>query len=104
MKHYYRIMVPTTMYDRAAPVEIVDAIRREVKATMAAAFGGYTETVAMGGYVAGSGALIEEPVYVIEASYEVEDDKLILRLAERIKSDLHQEAVMIRKDHEASFV
>ena len=104
MQHYYRIMVPTTMYDRQAPVEIVDAIRREVKATMAAAFGGYTETVAMGGYVAESGALIEEPVYVIEASYEVEDDELVLRLAERVKVALQQETVMIRKDHEVHFV
>lgn len=104
MHHYYRIMVPSTMYDRAAPVDIVDAIRDEVKAEFARVFGGYTEIQANGGYLAKSGALIEEPVFVIEASYEVEDDELVLRLAKRVKFDLHQEAVMIRKDHEVSFV
>lgn len=40
----------------------------------------------------------------IEASYEEADDELVWRLAERIKAELRQEAVMIRKDHEVHFV
>jgi hypothetical protein len=48
--------------------------------------------------------LLRPPVHVIEASYEVEDDELVRRLAERVKTALQQETVMIRKDHEVRFV
>lgn len=104
MEHYYRLVVPTTAFDRPAPADLVDGIRRMVKKSMASAFGGYTETRAVGGYVAQSGALIEEPVYLIEASYETANGELVFQLAARIKSALHQEAVMVRKDHEVYFV
>lgn len=104
MEHYYRLVVPTTTFDRPAPADIVDAIRRMVKTEMASAFGGYTETRAVGGYVSESGALIEETVYLIEASYETANDELVFQLANRIKAVLKQEAVMIRKDHEVYFV
>lgn len=104
MEHNYQIVVPTTTYDRPAPADIVDSIRRMVKTSMAEAFGGYTETRAVGGYVAESGALIEEAVYVIEASYEVANDELVFQLAERIKRVMKQESVMVRKDHEVHFV
>lgn len=95
MNHYYRLMVPTTIYNAPAPADVVDAIRAEVKRAFAAAFGGYTETASNGGYLSESGELIEEPVYQIEASYEAEDDETVWRLAERIKAELRQEAVMI---------
>lgn len=104
MNHYYRLMVPTTIYNLPAPADMVDAIRIEVKQAFAAAFGGYTETRATGGYLAESGELIEEPVFGIEASYSEPDDDLVWHLAERIKSALSQESVMIRKDHEVYFV
>lgn len=104
MNHYYRLLVPTTMYNRPASADLVMAIRIEVKKAFASAFGGYTETAASGGYLADSGDLIEEPVFAIEASYEAADDKLVWRLAERIKTALSQECVMIRKDHEVHFV
>jgi len=104
MNHYYRLTVPTTIYDVPAQADIVDAVRMEVKTAFAAAFGGYTETVGNGGYLADSGELIEEIVYAIEASYEEADDQLVWSLAGRIKTALSQEAVIIRKDHEVHFV
>jgi len=104
MNHYYRLMVPTTIYNAPAPADIVDAIRADVKRAFAAAFGGYTETTTNGGYLAETGEIIEEVIYSIEALYETADDELVWRLAERIKAELHQEAVMIRKDHEVHFV
>ena len=44
------------------------------------------------------------PIFAIEASYSEPDDDLVWRLAERIKSALSQESVMIRRDHEVYFV
>ncbi len=104
MNHYYRLMVPTTIYNAPAPADIIEAIRLEVKQAFAAAFGGYTETRAIGGYLAQSGELIEEPVYAIEASYEEANDVIVWQLADRIKAALSQESVLIRKDHEVHFV
>jgi hypothetical protein len=101
---FYAITVPTTMYNRIAPAATVDALRAEVKAAMAGAFGGYTENVGMGGYKAESGELIEETVYQIESFTNKPNEALILALAERIKTELHQEAVMVRIDREVRFV
>lgn len=103
MEHYYRLMVPTTIYNKPAPAALIDAARRTVKLALAKAFGGYTETLTSGGYLAESGELIEEPIYQIEASYSAPDDDLIERLARQIKADLRQESVMVRKDHETRF-
>ena len=104
MNHFYVIVIPSTIYNLVAPTAIVDALRVEVKMAFAAAFGGYTETVATGGYAAESGELIEERVYLVEAAFTDEDDALIERLAAKIKADLRQEAVMVRKDHEVRFL
>lgn len=104
MNHYYLLTVPTTIYNVPAPADLVLSVRIAVKKALAQAFGGYTEVAGMGGYVAESGELIEELVYRIEASYEQPNDELVWNLAARIKAELHQEAVMIRKDHEAYFV
>lgn len=101
---FYAITVPTTMYNRIAPATTVDALRAEVKAAMADAFGGYTEIVGMGGYKAESGELIEETVYQIESFAAQPNEALILALAARIKTELQQEAVMVRIDQEARFV
>jgi len=104
LQHSYRIVVPSTMHDRVAPADTVDALRRELKLALAKAFGGYTEHLGIGGFVAESGELIEEQVYVIEACYQIADDDLIVGLARRIKAELDQESVMIRKDNEVYFV
>jgi hypothetical protein len=104
MNHSYLINIPTTIYNVVAPTSLVDGLRIEVKTSLAKAFGGYTETVGMGGYVAESGELIEERVYVIEACYEVENDELVESLATRVKEALHQECVMVRKDWEVRFI
>jgi hypothetical protein len=104
MNHFYVIVIPSTIFNQVAPTAIVDALRIEVKGAFAAAFGGYTETVATGGYRAESGELIEERVYLVEAAFDTEDDGLVERLASRIKVELKQEAVMIRKDHEVRFL
>lgn len=104
MNHFYVIVIPTTIYNLVAPTAIVDALRLKVKTAFAEAFGGYTETVATGGYAAKSGEIIEERVYLVEAAYEEEDDALIESLAARIKAELHQESVMVRKDHEVRFL
>jgi hypothetical protein len=99
----YLIVIPTTVFNRIAPTAVVDAIRADVKAALAKAFGGYTEVVGTGGYLADSGERIEERVYLIEACYETPDDELIERLAGRIKAELSQESVMIKKDGAARF-
>jgi hypothetical protein len=103
MNHFYVIVIPSTIYNVPAPDAIVDGLRVAVKLALAQAFGGYTETEATGGYRAGSGELIEERVYLLEAAYETEDDELIERLALRVKQELHQESVMVRKDREVRF-
>lgn len=104
MNHYYRLMVPTTIYNEPAPADLVDAVRASVKLALAEAFGGYTETRSAGGYRAESGELIEETVYQIEASYSEPNDELVWRLAAEIKNRLSQESVMIRKDHKVTFL
>lgn len=102
--HYYVVVLPTTLYNAPAPLALVDGLRAEIKTAFGVAFGGYTETVAIGGYVAESGELIEERVYLIEAAYSEPDDELVERLALQIKADLKQESVMIRKDREVYFL
>lgn len=101
---FYSITVPTTVYNRKASSKKVDAIRAEVKAALADAFGGYTETIGMGGYKAESGELIEEMIYVIESFANEPDEALILALAERIKTELSQESVLVQIDREVRFV
>jgi hypothetical protein len=103
MHHFYVIVIPSTIYNAPAPLAIIDALRAEVKGAFASAFGGYTETVATGGYKAESGELIEERVYQLQAFYEVEDDELVASLAAKVKAELKQESVMVRKDHVVFF-
>jgi hypothetical protein len=91
------------IYNHVAPAALVADLRQQVKKALAKAFGGYTETATVGGHVARSGELIEEQVYVIETCYAQENDELIVSLAERIRTDLRQETVMIRKDNETFF-
>lgn len=97
---FYAITVPTTIFNRLAPTDLVDALRVEVKTAMAQAFGGYTEMVGIGGYKAQSGELIEETVYTIESFAIEPNEALILALAERIKTALSQESVMVQIDQE----
>lgn len=93
---FYVILIPTTIFNRIAPTALVDALRADVKLAMANAFGGYTETVGTGGYVAQSGELIEETVYQIESYASEPNDELVAGLAERIKTALSQESVMVK--------
>lgn len=104
LQHVYQIVVPTTMYNEPAPNELVANTKTAVKLALAERFGGYTETLCQGGYKAENGELIEEAVYRIEAAYNEADDDLILKIAERIKLEMNQECVMIRKDNESWFV
>ena len=105
MNHSYVIVIPSTIYNVPAPLTIVDGLRVAVKSALAKAFGGYTETMATGGYKAESGELIEERVYLVEAAYEVEDDELVESLALQVKQELHQESVMVYyKDLRARFI
>ena len=104
LRHFYLIVVPTTVYNAPAPAHVVEALRFEVKTALAQAFGGYTETLGNGGYVADSGELIEEPVFLIRAAYQTPNDELVAGLAQKIKTALNQETVMIQRDHEVYFV
>jgi hypothetical protein len=104
MQHYYRLTVPTTLGTAPAPADLVEALRAQIKRAFAVAFGGYTETPANGGWLNADGELVEEPVYVIEAAFEIADDDLVWRLARTIKARLEQEAVMIHKDLEVFLV
>ena len=56
LSNSYLIVVPTTLFDQIAAADLVDAVRAEVKRALAAAFGGYTETESVGGYVTAAGA------------------------------------------------
>lgn len=103
MNHFYVIVIPSTIYNVPAADVIIDGLRLAVKLAFAEAFGGYTETEATGGYKAESGELIEERVYLVKAAYEVEDDALVASLAAKIKTELHQESVMVWKDHVVYF-
>jgi hypothetical protein len=103
MHHFYVIVIPSTIYNAPAPLAVVEALRAEIKLALAEAFGGYTETVATGGYKSEAGELIEERVYLVKAAYEIEDDVLIASLAAKIKTDLQQESVMVWKDHTVYF-
>jgi hypothetical protein len=105
MNHSYVIVIPSTIYNTPAPLAIVEGLRASVKTAFGVAFGGYTEVVATGGYVAESGEIIEEVVYLIEAAYDAEDDELVENLALRVKEELHQESVMVYyKDQMARFI
>lgn len=101
---FYSITVPTTVYNQIAPAAKVDALRAEVKSALADAFGGYTETIGTGGYKAESGELIEETIYQIESHADAPNEALILALADRIKTELKQESVMVVIDKDVRFV
>lgn len=103
MNHFYRLMVPTTIYNEPAPADLVDEVRTSVKLALAEAFGGYTEYQTNGGYKAETGELIEETVYAIESFYSEPDDALIFRLAGEIKDRLSQETVMVLIDQQVHF-
>jgi hypothetical protein len=103
MHHFYVILIPSTIFNAPAPLSIIDGLRAEVKLALAEAFGGYTETVATGGYKAESGELIEERVYLVKAAYEIADDALVASLAAKIKTELRQESIMVWKDHTVYF-
>lgn len=104
MKEFYCITVPTTIYNRPASVELVDAIRSLVKVSLAKAFGGCTEVSGLGSYLSASGELIEEPIFKIEAFFEQADDDLIFGLASEIKAKMSQESVLVNKNNEVYFV
>jgi hypothetical protein len=104
LSHSYRIVVPTTIYNTVAPADVVDEIRDRIKKNLSAAFGGYTEIKGSGGYVAESGELIEEDVWLIEVSCFEPNDELIRQIAGWIKTELEQESVMIQKDNEVHFL
>lgn len=103
MNHFYRLMVPTTIYNEPAPADLVDEVRTSVKLALAEAFGGYTEYQTNGGYKAETGELIEETIYAIETFYSEPDDALIYRIADEIKTRLQQESVMILIDQKVYF-
>lgn len=98
LKHKYMIVVPTTLGGKIAPIDRVDAARRTVKISFSTAFGGFTETKGLGGYVARDGNLIEEEVYQILAWADNRDDAIIHALARVIKRRLQQETVMYQID------
>ena len=101
---FYLIVIPTTIFNLPAPADLIDSARLFVKLALADAFGGYTETLSMGGYVAADGQLIEEQVYQIMALYSADNDELVKGLATRIKADLKQESVMVQKTQEVWFL
>lgn len=101
---FYTILIPTNTLGRLAPRSLVDAILVEVKQAMAAAFGGYTETVGSGGYVSQSGDLVEEVIYQIESFATEANDGLVIGLAEMVKTKLRQESVMVKIGKEVRFL
>lgn len=97
----YMIVVPSTLGSKAAPAGLVDPMRKEVKVAFAAAFGGFTETKGLGGYVSEAGDLIEEDVYQITAWTKHRNDGVIHRLAKIIKFRLQQETVFYQINEQA---
>ncbi|WP_018526964.1 MULTISPECIES: hypothetical protein [Alkalispirochaeta] len=91
---FFQVVIPTTLFNRTAPADLVDGVRDEVKRLFAGAYGGYTETRASGGYVAESGELIAETVYQVSAWSTVPDDQPLRMAVEVIRTRLQQETVL----------
>lgn len=71
-------------------------------------FGGATSYDAIGAWYSGSKGIVTEPVKIIEsyATAEAVSQHIaeVLQLAERIKAELHQEAVSLEYDRELYLV
>ena len=79
---FYQIVIPTTMFDKGASVELVEDVRDVVKAAFSKAFGGYTEVRGLGGYSANDGRLIQERIYEIKAWAVDRNDSVVQEMAE----------------------
>ena len=89
----YLIVIPTTIFDKGASVELVENVRDVVKAAFSKAFGGYTEVRGLGGYSANDGRLIQERIYEIKAWAVDRNDSVVQEMARMVKIRLKQEAV-----------
>lgn len=87
--------------------KVLNSYIAELKADIATFFGGYTIKEATSGWVDNFGKLVEEPVFHITVTFDIENDRLIknfLDIAEKIKLDLFQEAVYIKVEHQVYLV
>lgn len=75
------VYIPTESNGDVIPADERETVAGYVRRAFSAKFGGYTEFEARGGFVNSSGELIEEPVSVVYALIEVEDDEQSQRLA-----------------------
>ncbi len=75
-----------------------DDILSEVRSRMLDVFGGYTETVGMGGW-ADAGSIYREPVAIFDVAIDPFDSTktgALLALAQHVRQQLYQEAVYLR--------
>ena len=103
LSFFFQVVIPTTLFNRLAPADLVDEVRSEVKRLFAEAYSGYTETRASGGYVAESGELIAEDVYQVSAWSTSDDDTPVKAAVELIRNRLHQETVLYQVN-QASYI
>lgn len=96
LSFFFQVVIPTTLFDRTAPADLVDRVRTDVKRLFAEAYGGYTETRSSGGYVADSGELIAETVYQVSAWSTESDDGAVRAAVELIRAELQQETVLFQ--------
>lgn len=70
-----------------------------IKTLLASAFGGYTVSDCVGGWVDPEGKLIEEQVWKVAVSFHYNDDALsdtFFQIAEQVKDTLKQNCVYVR--------
>jgi len=95
MKGFNFVILPTAgPLGNPIPESELEPWYNSARAAFANAFGGYTESEALGGWVAGSGFTVSEPVRILEA---FGDDKpeVRARVAQTLKAGLGQAAVMV---------
>ena len=92
---HYSVTVPTTLFDQPAPRDLVKSVRDAIHAAFVDAFGGSTESQAIGRYRSGvTNNIIMEPVYRIEAWATERNDSILEDAVELVKRELQQEGVL----------
>lgn len=107
LTHSVTVYIPTTLYNRPAPVALVESIKDFTLKSLCKLFGGVTITESIGGYVADDGSLIVESVYLCKSftdNISPESIAQVHAIAEKIKLELSQESVSIEIDNTLDFI
>lgn len=78
---------------------VLNAYMDDLKSSLATWFGGFTIHKSEGGWMAANGTLIEEPVYHITVSFDIENFEKLQRfydIAKEVKLDMEQQCIYVR--------